>query len=332
MNAGIVIIGRNEGERLARALQSVRGSGLPVVYVDSDSRDGSVELARSSGAEVVALDGSAPMSAARARNSGFSKLMSLYPQMTSVQFVDGDCEVCPGWLARGVQELRASATAAVVCGRVIERQPEASIYNRLCDLEWRREPGEIKACGGIFMVRAELFAKVGGFREDVIAAEEDELCLRIRRDGWKILSLDADMVRHDAAMTRFSQWWKRAKRCGHAYAQGAALHGHSPEQHFVHQYRGLWIWGLLVPLTALGLAWWTWGMSLFLLGLYPLLAFRVYRYGRRRGWSSRDACLYSFFTVLAKWPMLMGMVQYHSNQWRGRRPVLIEYKEVGKIV
>ena len=38
---GIVTIGRNEGERLRRCLSSVVGRGMPVVYVDSDSTDGS---------------------------------------------------------------------------------------------------------------------------------------------------------------------------------------------------------------------------------------------------------------------------------------------------
>ncbi|HLL88750.1 MAG TPA: hypothetical protein VK324_05565, partial [Tepidisphaeraceae bacterium] len=65
---GIIAIGRNEGERLRLCLRSVVGRGMPVVYVDSKSTDGSPDLARSLGAEVVELDMSIPFSAARARN------------------------------------------------------------------------------------------------------------------------------------------------------------------------------------------------------------------------------------------------------------------------
>src|SRR5262245_16239994 len=61
---GVVIIGRNEGERLRCCLASVSAQGLSVVYVDSNSTDSSIELARGMGASVVALDSSRPYSAA----------------------------------------------------------------------------------------------------------------------------------------------------------------------------------------------------------------------------------------------------------------------------
>ena len=64
---GVIAIGRNEGERLRRCLDSVVGKGFSVVYVDSNSTDGSVDFARSVGAEVVELDMSLPFSAARAQ-------------------------------------------------------------------------------------------------------------------------------------------------------------------------------------------------------------------------------------------------------------------------
>ena len=56
------------------------------------------------------------------------------------------------------------------------------------------------------------------------------------------------------------------------------------------------------------------------------LAWRVARYCRRRGYVRRDAWLYSFFTVVGKLPAVVGQLQYHTNQWRGRRTRLIEYK------
>src|SRR5262245_15725439 len=88
---GIVTIGRNEGERLRRCLNSLVRHGLPIVYVDSNSNDGSVELARSLGVEVVELDTSRPIGASRARNEGFERLCQIHPDLRFVQFVDGDC-------------------------------------------------------------------------------------------------------------------------------------------------------------------------------------------------------------------------------------------------
>src|SRR2546428_105430 len=175
---GVIAIGRNEGERLRRCLASVVGRGLLVVYVDSNSTDGSTELARSTGADVVDLDMSLPFSAARARNAGFERMMRTAPAVKYVQFVDGDCEVAEGWIDRAKRELENRPEVAVVCGRRRERFPEASIYNRLADLEWDTPVGEAESCGGDAMMRVGAFRAAGGVDPDVAAAEEPGLCPR----------------------------------------------------------------------------------------------------------------------------------------------------------
>jgi GT2 family glycosyltransferase len=331
-DVGAVVIGRNEGERLVRALACLRAQNVPIVYVDSGSIDGSVAAARMAGVEVVALDAGRPFTAGRARNEGFTRLRQLHAELRYVQFVDGDCELSDGWIAEAVRFLEGRADVALVAGRLIERDRGASVYNTLCALEWERPIGEISACGGIFMARAAAFADIGGFDEEVPAAEDDELCLRLRGNGWRIWSLDTEMARHDAAMTRFSQWWRRAKRAGYAYAQGAAMHGGTPERHFVRDVRRIWFWALIVPLAALLPAWWTRGWSLLALLGYPLLAARVYVSGRRRrGWAMADARWYAFFTVLGKWPGLLGMLEYHRRRRGAGRHRAIEYKGGAKI-
>jgi GT2 family glycosyltransferase len=329
-DVGAVVIGRNEGERLVRALASLRATNLPIVYVDSGSSDGSVAAARAAGVEVVALDAARPFTAGRARNEGFARLRQLHADLRYVQFVDGDCELSATWIAEAVGFLNGREDVAIVTGRLTERDRSASVYNTLCALEWKRPIGEISACGGIFMARASAFADVGGFDEAVPAAEDDELCLRLRGKGWRIWSLDAQMARHDAAMTRFSQWWRRARRAGYAYAQGAAMHGHTADRHFVRDVRRIWFWALFVPLAALLPAWWTRGWSLLILLAYPLLAVRIYMSGRRRGWSAGDARLYAIFTLLGKWPGLLGVLEFHRRHRAGAPHRPIEYKGATK--
>jgi GT2 family glycosyltransferase len=326
-NIAIVVIGRNEGERLKRCLRPVMVGTGTVVYVDSGSTDGSAQYAASVGCQVVELDLSRPFSAAYARNEGVAAALKFVPSVPFIQFIDGDCELAEGWLAQGVAAFAQHAEAGVVCGHVRERDAEATVYNKLCDLEWRKTPGEIDSAGGIFMVRANVFQEVGGFRPEVIAAEDNEFCVRVRATGRKILMLDAEMVRHDAAMTHFGQWWRRAKRTGHAYAQVAALHGKGCEQYFVSDRRRVWVWGLALPLAAILLAPVTHGASLLLLlCAYALQFVRIYQYGRRRGWPARDARVYSFFTVLFKFPALLGLLAYHWRQWRGAGFTIIEHK------
>lgn len=325
-DVGAVAIGRNEGERLRRCLESLAPEVALVVYVDSGSTDGSVELARSMGCEVVALEARLPFTAARARNAGVDRLRARMPHLKYVQLVDGDCEVVEGWLTRARARLEERTELAVVCGRRRERYPEASIYNRLCDIEWDAPIGDVLACGGDAMVRLEAFESVGGFNPQLIAGEEPELCVRLRQAGWKIERLPVEMTLHDAAITSFSQWWRRAKRAGHAYAEGALLHGAPPERHFVHETRRILFWGAAVPAIAVGAAIPTLGLSLGLLGGYGVSAMRVYRHARRRGRAPEEALPYALFATVGKVPELLGALELYANRVRGRRRTLIEYK------
>lgn len=206
-----IVIGRNEGQRLIDCLSSLQAAGMRrLIYVDSGSTDGSTDAARAAGAEVIALDMTRPFTAARARNAGLERIAEDRDLPDFVHFVDGDCQLQPGWLQVAADFLADHPQVVVVCGRRRERHPRASVYNRLCDLEWDTPVGEELACGGDALMRTQALLAVGGFRDDLIAGEEPELCLRLRRAGGQIWRLDHEMVLHDAAMTRFSQWWRRA--------------------------------------------------------------------------------------------------------------------------
>lgn len=323
MSVGVVVIGRNEGRRLERCLESVRAAGVKVLYVDSGSADASVAAARRLGVEVLALDASLPFSAARARNEGFRRLLEMDRGLRFVQFLDGDCELAAGWPRRAARFLDAHPRVALVCGRLREREPERSIYNLLCDIEWDASPGETRACGGIAMARAEAFAAAGGFRPDLIAGEEPELCVRLRAAGWRIWRLRHDMASHDAAMTRFGQWWRRNERAGYAFAQGALLHGAAPERHWVRESRSAWLWALGVPLAALGCAAWLGPAGLLVLAVYPLQVVRLALRGRR---SRRENWWRGLFLVLGKFPEVIGQARFFARRGLGGTTRLIEYK------
>jgi GT2 family glycosyltransferase len=323
---GAVAIGRNEGERLRRCLLALGGWPGPVVYVDSGSTDGSPDLARSLGAEVVALDPSVPFTAARARNAGFRRLLELDPTIEFVQFLDGDCELDVGWLNTALRAFADSPGVVAVCGRRRERFPAASVYNRLCDLEWDTPVGPAEATGGDALFRADAVRAAGGYRDDLIAGEEPELCLRLRAAGGRVERLDAEMTRHDAALTRFGQWWRRSVRAGHAYAEVSWLHRTDPLTLWRRQTLSGWFWGLLLPLAAFGLAVPTFGLSLLLLTGYAVLAWRVYRSRRRRA-GRRDAALEAAFSIPGKFAQVVGQVRFHANRLLARRTRLIEYKQ-----
>ena len=321
---GVVVIGRNEGERLMRCLASIE-PGVPVVYVDSGSSDGSAERARERAA-VVELDASLPFTAARGRNAGVDALVAAHPDVALVQVVDGDCEVEPGWLAAARDHLAAHPDVGVVFGRRRERHPEASLWNRLADIEWDGVAGEADACGGDAMLRVAVLRRAGGYDPTLIAGEDPELCLRIRRTGARIVRLARPMTVHDAKLLRFGQWWRRQQRSGHAYADTVWRHRGAPDPRRARQLASVLLWGGAVPAAALGLVLPTRGASLLLLagwawpwrGLY-----RATRALRSRG----DALLYASFVVLGKVAECVGVATFAWNHGVRRRATrLIEYK------
>lgn len=83
-SVGVAVIGRNEGDRLRRCLNSVRAIADRVVYVDSGSIDDSVDMSRAQGVLVVELDMVTPFTAARARNAG-----SVFVSLGHAQFIGG---------------------------------------------------------------------------------------------------------------------------------------------------------------------------------------------------------------------------------------------------
>ncbi|RJL15304.1 glycosyltransferase [Paracoccus siganidrum] len=319
-----IVIGRNEGGRLIDCLASLQAAGIRrLIYVDSGSSDGSPEAARAAGAEVVALDMTRPFTAARARNAGLALIRDGGALPDFVHFIDGDCQLQPGWLQAACDFLSQHPQAVVACGRRRERFPEASVYNRLCDLEWDTPVGEAAACGGDALMRTGPILASGGYRDDLIAGEEPELCLRLRRAGGQVWRLDHEMTLHDAAMTRFSQWWRRSRRAGHAFAEGAALHGSGPERHWVAETRRALAWGAILPLAILAVLFVSPSLALLMALAYPA---QVLRLAARRGVSQALSWQVAVFTVLGKFAEAQGVLSFWKNRLLGRRGGLIEYK------
>jgi GT2 family glycosyltransferase len=278
------------------------------------------------GCTLVDLDTSQPFTAARARNAGFARLSAELPDLEQVQFVDGDSALEPGWLAAGRRRLEEDPQLGAVFGLQRERTPDKSVFHRLMHIEWQTPPGQRKACAGNAMMSVAAFRAAGGFRDDLIAGEEPELCIRVRREGFRIECIAEPMAIHDAGDLRLRNWWRRVRRAGHGFAEGAHLHGAPPERHWVGETRRALRWGLFVPAIAIaGLPFCGfWSLSI-LLG-YPITAWRSYRFARRRGTAKRDASFTAFFFTVGKIAEAHGVLSFHWARLRGRRKVLIDYK------
>lgn len=319
---GIVIIGRNEGDRLVNCLRSISAHKDRIIYVDSGSTDGSVAAAALVCAGVVLLDISIPFTAARARNAGLDALLKIWPDTAFVQFLDGDCELDADWIKTATTFMAAHQQVALVFGRRRERFPNKTIFNSICDREWDGAPGEKTECGGDILVRCQAIADVRGYTDHLIAGEEPEMCIRLRSRGWIIWRLPVEMSIHDANISRFGQWWKRSVRSGHAYAEISALHFRSPFCIWRANLTRTLVWAGLIPIAAIGgIPAHPLSLSLFL--AYPLQVLRV-AYRMRTDDSRRWK--YALFETIGKFAELQGAIQYHANCICGRRQRLIEYK------
>lgn len=299
-----IVIGCNEGERLVRCLASLAAARIPMVYVDSASTDQSVAAALGYGATVHPLAMDKPFAAARARAEGIAAMQDAGLTPEFVFFVDGDCEVESDWPAAAIAFLRENSQFSTVCGRRRERSPEDSLYNQLMDREWATPAGECDACGGDAVFRLHAYLDVGGFDPTMIAGEEPELCARLRASGWKLMRLDTPMTIHDAAMTRFSQWWKRAVRSGFGYAQAYQRTKARSGENVLYKkqiVRAL-LWAGALPIGALLLA-----LTLnpiFILAWPALTALQFFRLALREGpFSARLA-------VLGKYAELIGLMRF----------------------
>ncbi len=325
---GIVIIGRNEGKRLQQCFDSMKAIPCEKVYVDSGSTDNSLTIAKSNKIETIVLDPIRPFSAARARNEGFERLLKLNPKIKFVQFLDGDCTLLPNWLETASAALSDVPERAAVIGHLLERNIDKSPYNRLCALEWRSTPGDLTnygALGGISMMKAGVFQKLGGFNPDVIAGEDSELGVRMGLAGYKVTKLDQQMATHDADITQFGQWWKRAVRGGHAIGQRSYLNGGTTQKDCVRERNSTLFWGIGLPiLMILGLIP-TQGYSLLLLGAYVLLTYRVVKFRLRQGDNFADAWFYAKYLLLAKFANAVGLLKFYVNKLFERYEI-IEYK------
>ncbi|MBO9407037.1 glycosyltransferase [Shimia sp. R9_1] len=317
-----IVIGRNEGERLVACLASLVAQDVEIVYVDSGSSDSSVEAARTAGALVIELDDSLPFTAARARQAGFDALAETEDLPEFVQFVDGDCIVAEGWIAAGEAALQADPKLGLVTGWRAELYPERSVYNALCDFEWHRPAGDITVCGGDMLVRSAAFVAAGGFDATVIAGEDEEFCLRVGKAGWALRRLPEEMTRHDAAMLEFSQWWQRAVRGGHAYAQVGWMH---PPYALREQARAV-VYGALFPaLAAWGLLSNRWAFVTVLM-IYTASYIRTKNGLVTAGLPYWEAWRHARLITLSKVPNILGMGMFHWRRLMGRSMRIIEYK------
>lgn len=325
----VVVIGRNEGARLARSLSSVEQTHWGTVeyeciYIDSGSTDQSVALATGTGVQVRVLEDPAPC-AAKARNLGLRCAQGEF-----VMFLDGDSELHPDFILRALATMDDPQCCAV-SGLLRERDPDQSIFTAVMDLDWIQKPGPQLFFGGNVLTRRACLNAVGGFDPLLTGGEEPELSARLRAKGWRIELIDAPMARHDLAITSFGAYWKRAYRSGIVYAEIAHRMRQSGDSLWQYESQRDLIQGLILlgmPLIAV-IAWLVSPTVLFFLLCFAGVIFA--RSVSRCAWKAPNNRLlcwqYVCHSFFAKIPAVLGQLSWHRAHRHNQPLRLVEYKE-----
>lgn len=313
MNLAIVVIGRNESERIKECFESVASSKYKFCYIDSNSSDDSISIAKKYTNLTSSID--TPFSAGKARNKGVELIKQSFPGVKYIQFIDGDCVIDSQWIERAKSFLTEHKDSAVVCGIRKEKSPIESIYNRLCEYEWNPNYGSILGCGGDFMVKLSAFDEVNGFDSRITAGEEPELCLRIRTNGWKIYRLHIPMSTHDANIESFKQYAKRVQRAGYAFTYG--FFKHFKILFNLRPVLRILFWGIFLPLLIVT-------VNYKFLFLYLIQFLRLFVKSEIK--ETKVRVYQAFFLSFGKFFEAIGMLKAIYVLFISKSPNIIEYK------
>jgi len=224
-----VVVNYNAGGYLERAAESLKNEGVERVWiVDNASSDGSSSFAETAGEWVSVVNPGKNLGYGRGANVGFEKTNSQY-----VIVSNPDIEVLPGAVATLVGELEEDRDCALVGPRILNSDgsiyPSVRYFPSLVDAAGHAVFGQVFPAnpftkrykmlgadhsasfdadwvsGAFFLVRSDVFRKIGGFSDQFFMYMEDVfLCKTIREHGYTIRFCGDAVVRHEQGLTTAS--------------------------------------------------------------------------------------------------------------------------------
>jgi len=190
----IVVIGLNEEKNLHNTFSAINNMNylrdkIELIYVDSGSKDRSIEIAKQY-ADKVVIEKSTWPTAARGRNRGLIEAKN-----EIVHFIDGDIQIDKNYLKKAVAKIKEPNIHAVY-GYLEEKSKNG--INKILLSRWKyKKPGLSSAAGAGGTFKKCSLLKVNGYDERISRGEETELGERFRKAGFNIWMLDTKMGMHD---------------------------------------------------------------------------------------------------------------------------------------
>lgn len=185
----VVVIGRNEARNLPRCFASIQKLTRRIVFVDSNSSDRSVEIAREYGIPVIVVLDSNFYSASLGRMVGARKC-----ETPLIQFLDGDMELDPDWIPTAARFMNENLKAGVVHGfkREYKNEKDLTAYTIKADEKnWRSDYLQ-----GAYLIKRDVYQKSGGLDPRFPGEEERDLYVRIHDLGHEVWYIHHLMSSH----------------------------------------------------------------------------------------------------------------------------------------
>lgn len=180
----IIIPARNEAAHVAACLESLAQQDYPadrteIILVDNGSTDETAAIAKDRGIRVLrhpsGLVGAVRNAGARAS------------QGELIAFLDADCVAGKRWLAASVARL-ADPGVGASGGMYLADRHGNWVQRAWATTEAGPTTEGAALPGGSLVLRRETFEAIGGFNETLSAGEDDEICLRVRNRGLRVIA------------------------------------------------------------------------------------------------------------------------------------------------
>ena len=221
-----IVVAFDSGHALPGCLDALAAAGVPAIVVDNASADSSAAVAEGRGARVIR----------NPRNEGYGRANNVGARAADAEFiliVNPDCIVDKGAVAALVDAARRYPDAAFFAPQILEPsgrvfyQPRSLLATSLTNPYGKLVLPEGEACapffsGACFLMRRDVFLKLGGFDDNIfLFYEDDDLCRRVADSGLALIYVPQAVVRHGRGQSsgekpgrifasRWHQAWSRA--------------------------------------------------------------------------------------------------------------------------
>jgi len=182
-----IIIGRNEAINLPRCFSSIKKISKNIIFVDSDSSDNSIEIAKEYKIKTILKVKSNYGTPALSRSVGAKKVKTKY-----IHFVDGDMEIEESWPQKAIDRLESNNKIAAVHGyKKVYTKNDKDFYILSDSKDWQADYLQ-----GAFLIDRSIYNIAGGLDGRLFGEEERDLYVRIKAHGYEAWYIHQLMASH----------------------------------------------------------------------------------------------------------------------------------------